>query len=208
MEESGARHPVTAVLLNFRGYDTLLEVAVLLLAVLGVLALRSSVSIPVSPPRPDASPVLAALMRLVLPLILLAAGYLLWAGAHRPGGAFQAAAVLGGGGVLLRLTGSIPPLGSPGPWLRIGLLLGFAVFLTIAAGSIGEGLSLLEYRGNRAGTSILLLESALTISIALILVTLFVGAAPPRIRHSPAAAPQFQASGPGNLSEDETAGRP
>ena len=37
MAESGVEHPVTAVLLNFRGYDTLLEVAVLLLALLGVL---------------------------------------------------------------------------------------------------------------------------------------------------------------------------
>src|SRR5690242_11443125 len=38
MKQSGVEHPVTAVLLNFRGYDTLLEVAVLLLALLGVLA--------------------------------------------------------------------------------------------------------------------------------------------------------------------------
>ena len=29
MDRSGVSHPVTAVLLNFRGYDTLLEVAVL-----------------------------------------------------------------------------------------------------------------------------------------------------------------------------------
>jgi len=31
MTASGVEHPVTAVLLNFRGYDTLLEIAVLLL---------------------------------------------------------------------------------------------------------------------------------------------------------------------------------
>src|SRR5690554_4191920 len=35
--ESGVDHPPTAVLLNFRAYDTWLEVAVLLLAVWGVL---------------------------------------------------------------------------------------------------------------------------------------------------------------------------
>ena len=33
MGESGVSHPVTAVLLNYRGYDTLLEIAVLLLFV-------------------------------------------------------------------------------------------------------------------------------------------------------------------------------
>jgi uncharacterized MnhB-related membrane protein len=35
--DSGADNPVTAVLLNFRAYDTLLEVAVLLLALIGVV---------------------------------------------------------------------------------------------------------------------------------------------------------------------------
>ena len=38
LADSGVTHPVTAVLLNFRGYDTLLEIAVLLLALLGILA--------------------------------------------------------------------------------------------------------------------------------------------------------------------------
>ena len=35
MAQSGVDHPVTAVLLNFRAWDTLLELAVLLLALLG-----------------------------------------------------------------------------------------------------------------------------------------------------------------------------
>jgi len=37
---SGVSHPVTAVLLNFRGYDTLLEMAVLLLVLVGAFLLR------------------------------------------------------------------------------------------------------------------------------------------------------------------------
>ncbi len=40
MDRSGVTHPVTAVLLNFRGYDTLLEVAVLLIALVGTWSLR------------------------------------------------------------------------------------------------------------------------------------------------------------------------
>ena len=40
LPESGVTNPVTAVLLNYRGYDTLLEVGVLLLAVVGVWSLR------------------------------------------------------------------------------------------------------------------------------------------------------------------------
>ena len=39
LQVSGVSNPVTAVLLNFRAYDTLLELAVLLAAVLGILAL-------------------------------------------------------------------------------------------------------------------------------------------------------------------------
>lgn len=175
---SGVGHPVTAVLLNFRGYDTLLEIAVLLLAVLGTLALRPTAPAPAVQIQAEAGPVLEGLMGLVLPLAVLAAGYLLWAGSHRPGGAFQAGAVLGGGGVLLRLAGYIPPLRLPGPAWRAGLLLGFGVFVALAAWPVMEGKALLEYRGDRAGLAILLLESALTLSIALILATLFLAAAP------------------------------
>jgi multisubunit Na+/H+ antiporter MnhB subunit len=37
LEKSGVTNPVTAVLLNFRGYDTLLEMVVLLFAVIHYL---------------------------------------------------------------------------------------------------------------------------------------------------------------------------
>ena len=40
LQTSGVSNPVTAVLLNFRGYDTLLEMVVLLLALLGVWSLE------------------------------------------------------------------------------------------------------------------------------------------------------------------------
>ena len=96
MAQSGVTHPVTAVLLNFRGYDTLLEVAVLLLPLLGMLALAPAR--PASAGRAPVEPVLATLARLLAPLMILVAGYLLWAGAHRPGGALQAAAVLAAAG--------------------------------------------------------------------------------------------------------------
>jgi multisubunit Na+/H+ antiporter MnhB subunit len=85
---SGVTHPVTAVLLNYRGYDTLLEIAVLLLALLAILAVVGDA--PAAPPR-AAHPVLQTLARLAAPLMVVVAVYLLWAGAFRPGGAFQAA---------------------------------------------------------------------------------------------------------------------
>ena len=178
LDQSGIRHPVTAVLLNFRGYDTLLEIGVLLLAVLGVLAVRlAAAPEPVHPQRAGA--VLAALAHLAVPPMVLVAGYLLWAGAHQPGGAFQAGAVLAGAGVLLRLSGRLPALLPPGFWLRAGLLLGFAVFLAIALGVTLGGQEMLTYPPPRAGGLILLIEASLTLSIGLILVSLFVGAPSP-----------------------------
>ncbi len=178
LEQSGVSHPVTAVLLNFRGYDTLLEIGVLLLAVLGVLAVRQAAG-QEHVTTPPAGAVLGALTHLAVPLMVLVAGYLLWAGAHQPGGAFQAGAVLAAAGVLLRLSGRLPALLPPGFSVRAGLLLGFAVFLAIALGMTTGGRALLAYPPQQAGGLILLIEASLTLSIALILVSLFVGVPSP-----------------------------
>ena len=170
MAQSGVTHPVTAVLLNFRGYDTLLEVAVLLLALLGMLALAPAR--PASAGRAPVDPVFATLARLLAPLMILVAGYLLWAGAHQPGGAFQAAAVLAAAGVLLHLAGLLPAWASPGWVLRLGLAGAFLVFLAVAAALLAQG-SLLQFPLAWAGALILLIEAGLTISLGLVLAGLF-----------------------------------
>ena len=170
MALSGVEHNVTAVLLNFRGYDTLLEVAVLMLAVLAMLAVAPSHPAAVS--RVSVEPVVATLARLVLPLMILVAGYLLWTGAYRPGGAFQAAAVLAAAGVLLYLAGLLPAWASPGWALRAGLAGGFAVFLAVAAALLTQG-SLLQFPPAWAGALILLIEAAMALSLGLVLAGLF-----------------------------------
>ncbi len=169
MAESGIAHPVTAVLLNFRGYDTLLEIGVLLLALIVVLAVaaREEAKQPAV-----ADPVLQTLARIAAPLMLLAAVYLLWAGAFRPGGAFQAGAVLAAAAVLLHLAGLAAAWQKPGKCLRIGLAAGFLVFLAVAAGLLVEG-ALLQYPPAWAGALILLIEATLTVSLGLILAGLF-----------------------------------
>ena len=170
MAQSGVTHPVTAVLLNFRGYDTLLEVAVLLLPLLGMLALAPAR--PTSAGRAPVEPVLATLARLLAPLMILVAGYLLWAGAHQPGGAFPAAAVLAAAGVLLHLAGLLPAWASPGWVLRLGLAGAFLVFLAVAAALLAKG-SLLQFPPAWAGALILLIEAGLTLSLGLVLTGLF-----------------------------------
>ena len=180
--ESGVEHPVTAVLLNFRGYDTLLEIGVLLLAVLGVLVVRQAAD-SAAQSTPAAGAVLAALTQLVVPLMVLVAGYLLWAVSYQPGGAFQAGAVLAAAGVLLRLSGRLPPL-VPRFWLRAALVVGFAVFLAVALGMSLGGRTLLGYPPAQAGAWILLIEAGLTVSIGLILLSLFMGAPAPVARET------------------------
>jgi multisubunit Na+/H+ antiporter MnhB subunit len=170
MDKSGVAHPVTAVLLNFRGYDTLLEIGVLLLALWVVLAV-SPREAPAAPAAGD--PVLQTLARVAVPLMLLAAGYLLWAGAFRPGGAFQAGAVLGAAAVLLFLAGLLPAWEAPRARLRWGLAGGFLVFVGVAAALLIERGALLAYPPDAAGALILLIEAALTLSLGLMLAGLF-----------------------------------
>jgi len=176
MENSGVSHPVTAVLLNFRGYDTLLEIGVLLLALVGVWSLR------LPPARRDAeaarSPVLGYLVRLLVPGILIVTVYLLWAGSKQPGGAFQAGAVLAAAGELLLLAGFVRGY-FPRAWaLRLALGVGFGVFLAVAGGVVLLGNDLLQYPEGLAYPLILLIEGALTVSIGFTLAALFFGSPP------------------------------
>jgi multisubunit Na+/H+ antiporter MnhB subunit len=175
LPQSGVTNPVTAVLLNLRGYDTLLEVSVLLLAVVGVWAFSKTMTGRFYNPHSD---VLMALVRFNLPIMVIAAGYLLWAGADRPGGAFQAGAVLGGAGVLWLLSEARRPF-TQWIWaLRLGVSIGLLVFIFIGVFVMfGEG-HFLEYPPGWAKTLILIIEGAAMISIGLILASMFLGGRP------------------------------
>lgn len=173
LEASGVSNPVTAVLLNFRAYDTLLELAVLLTAVLGIFALGPAMA----GYRP-AGPVFEGLTRWLVPVLILVAGYLLWAGAHAPGGAFQAGATLAAAGVVLRLAGR-QHIGLPGgATLRVVMAAGAGVFLAVGLALLVTGQPFLGYPPAWAGVMILLIESAAMLAIAATLVLAFVGGHP------------------------------
>jgi len=174
LESSGVSNPVTAVLLNFRGYDTLLELGVLLLALLGVWSFGA---VPEGR-EPSPGPVLDKLSRLLVPLLILVAGYLLWVGADAPGGAFQAGSVLATAGVLLLLTGWRPDTRFSGWPLRIALVAGLGAFVVVGVVLILVGGRLLEYPPSFAAALILLIEAAATLSIGITLASLFLGGRP------------------------------
>jgi multisubunit Na+/H+ antiporter MnhB subunit len=175
LPQTGVTNPVTGVLLNIRGYDTLLEVGVLLLAVVGVWAFSRTMSGKFFNPHSD---VLMALVRFNLPIMIIAAGYLLWAGADRPGGAFQAGAVLGAGGVLWLLSEARRPYAQWVWLLRLGVAVGLLVFIIIGVGVMPGGRQFLEYPPGWAKTMILIIEAAAMISIGLILASMFLGGRP------------------------------
>jgi len=190
LADSGVENPVTAVLLNFRAYDTLLEVAVLLVVAAALWALDPRETVagadagtgveirdqPGGRARAEGEvvgEVVGALVRVVVPLILVTGAYLAWTGSRLPGGAFQAGALLGGGGVLLMMAGRMRLQLPPALWLRAGLVSGFAVFLLVGAGALASGAAFLQYPPGAAYGLILAVEAVLTVSIAFVLIALF-----------------------------------
>ena len=102
-------------------------------------------------------------------------GYLLWVGAHAPGGAFQSGALLAAAAVLLRLGGQ-PAAGLPAPVLQRWLLVGgVGVFITVGLLVSFSGQAFLQYPQGWSGTLILLIETAATLSIATTLALAYIG---------------------------------
>lgn len=174
LPRSGVANPVTAALLNYRAYDTLLEMAVLLLAVVAVWAMARADRASADIPR---GPVLRGLARTLTPILIVSAGHILWIGTSRPGGAFQSGTLLGGAGVLLIL--AYAPRRLPPEWLaRLGLAAGTGVFLAVGAGVMTRNRRMLEYPPEAAGALILLIETAAALSIGLSLVAVYLGGRP------------------------------
>lgn len=178
LEESGVDHPPTAVLLNFRAYDTWLEVAVLLLAMLGPLALRQATRLPERPAAGRQEPVLDWLVRAVFPLAVVTGMYLLWRGTAYPGGAFQAGAVIGGALVLLRASGYRSVGVFSAFALRGSLLAGFAGFLIISTVLLVAGQAFLEFPQSQASLLIVVVELLIAWSVAISFVSLLVATRP------------------------------
>ena len=174
METSGVSNPVTAVLLNFRGYDTLLEMAVLLVALLGVWSLGAAVV----HRRVKPEPVLPILVGGLVPMMIVMAGYLLWVGAAAPGGAFQAGSVLAASGILLLLSGRHLPVRLLGRPLRVVLVLGLGAFVVVGVTLLSSSGLFLQYPPGLAGALILFIEAAATLSIGVTLAALFLGGRP------------------------------
>ena len=167
---TGVGNPITGVLLIFRNLDTLLEIAVVLAAYVAARAVLGTQRAAL--PAPSRTPLLRPLITTVAPLTVVVAIYLLKAGGHIPGGAFQASATLAALGVMLVLTGRLGPASTAGVLMRTGLVAGTLVFCLVGLAMLLFGEPVLAIPGTWA---VYLIETAMMVSIALALVLLFAG---------------------------------
>jgi multisubunit Na+/H+ antiporter MnhB subunit len=179
LEESGVRNPVTAVLLNFRAYDTLLEVSVLLLAAVGAILMPAEGAAVASRERPHYGPVRSDMLdwyvRRLAPVVMVFGGYLWWTGSSHPGGAFQSGAVLAGGAALLLLSRTQPTPSGTGP-LRPAIAIGLLAFLAGAIVPMLLGNAFLDYPEGWSKAFIAAIEGFAVVSIAAGLMVLLAGA--------------------------------
>ncbi|MDZ4167994.1 MAG: hydrogen gas-evolving membrane-bound hydrogenase subunit E [Coriobacteriia bacterium] len=176
-KSTGIKNVVTAVLLDFRGYDTLLEIAVLMLATVAVLSLRADPAALSRRIAGRAGPVLGSLSRTLAPIMIIVAGHLVWVGSSEPGGAFQGGAVLGAAGILLVLSGYAQPAWAGQQVVRWVLTVGLLAFIGVALYPMLEGGALLEYPDESRKSLILFIEILLTLSIGASILSLFMASA-------------------------------
>jgi multisubunit Na+/H+ antiporter MnhB subunit len=175
---TGLSNPVASVLMAFRAMDTMLEKVVLLIAVVGVWSLTPNHLWGGRPgPRHRADPygVLAFLARVLPPIGVIIGIYVVWAGASRPGGAFQGGTVLAAMWLLVIRAGltDVPPISRR--WLRLLLIAGPAVFLVVGLGGLWLGDAFLAYPMAFAKPIIVAIEVPMTLTIAVTLVLLMAG---------------------------------
>jgi multisubunit Na+/H+ antiporter MnhB subunit len=175
---NGVGNAVTAVLMAYRALDTLLEKVVLVLALIGVWSLApdavwGGIPAPQRQARPDEPLVLLA--RLLPPVGVVIAAYLLWVGAEEPGGAFQGGALLAAMWLVALIAGltRAPPVSDRR--FRLLLVAGTAVFLAIGLAGFALAEGFLAYPEGYAKPLIIVIEVAKMLSVAATLGLLVMG---------------------------------
>ena len=184
LEATGLGNPVTAVLMAYRALDTLMEKVVLVVGLLAVWALAADRlwdGRPAPFARSDPDGPLAFLARVLPPIGVVIAVYVFWVSAEEPGGAFQGGTILAAMLLLAMMAGLIEPPALGGRLLRLALVGGALVFFAVGLGGLAFGQGFLTYPAAFAKPLILLIESALIVSIALS-IALFVAGPAQRTR--------------------------
>ena len=181
LPETGLGNPVTAVLIAYRAFDTMLEKVVLVLAVVGVWSLAADRYWGGAPgearaERPE--PTLAFLAQILAPLGILVGIHVFWVGADEPGGAFQGGAILAAMWIIVMMARLTEAPQTNAFWLRLALVAGPArVSGRRRCGGDFRG-RIFRLSAGFAKPAILFIEAFMVLSIAVILPMLVAG--PPR----------------------------
>ncbi|MTW18400.1 DUF4040 domain-containing protein [Rhodoplanes serenus] len=197
---TGLGNPITNVLMAFRAMDTMLEKVVLLLAVLGIWSLSPDAAWggrPHLPHRAEPDAALEFLARVLTPVGVVLGIAVLWVSADHPGGAFQGATILAAMWLLVLMAGlgEVPDIGRRR--LRLALVVGPAVFLTIGLGGLVVSGAFLSYPQGFAKPLILAIEFAMILTVATTLGLLVAGppvAGPPAAGSAAAGSPARRAA--------------
>jgi multisubunit Na+/H+ antiporter MnhB subunit len=177
LSELGVGNAVTGILLAYRSVDTLLEKIVLLLGLVGIWSLARDSAWGGAPATLGGGrdPTLTLLAQLLTPLGIVIGIYIVWVGADAPGGAFQGGAILAAMWILALMArlANPPAVGRRG--LRLAVTIGPIVFLAIGFAGFALPGGFLSYPAGFAKPLIILIEVALTFSIAAVLGLLVLG---------------------------------
>jgi multisubunit Na+/H+ antiporter MnhB subunit len=185
----GIANPVSAVLMAHRGLDTLLEAVVLVFAVLAVWSMAPDHRWGGAPgpvfPREENGP-LSLLARLLPPVGIVIGIYIAWVGTDAPGGKFQGGTILAAMWVLPWIAGLATPPSVSSPWLRLTLVVGPLTFLAVGLAGFVVADGFLAYPPGLGKPLILLIEAAMTLSVAAALACMIAGPPERRRRTRPA----------------------
>lgn len=176
LPELGVGNAITGILLAYRSVDTLLEKIVLLLGLAGIWSLARDDAWGGTPALLGRArdSTLALVGQLLPPLGIVVGIYIVWVGANAPGGAFQGGAIMAAMWVLVLMArlADPPPTGGR---LRLAAAIGPIVFLAIGFAGFALPGGFLSYPAGLAKPLIIVIEVALTFSIAVVLGLLVLG---------------------------------
>jgi multisubunit Na+/H+ antiporter MnhB subunit len=183
---AGLGNPITAVLMSYRSFDTMLEKVVLILAVVAVWSVGTDQawgSAPAPLRRIKPYPAMVLLAQLLAPIGALIGIHIFWTGADAPGGAFQGGALLAAMWMVAMMARLHEPPRIDTQWLRLALVAGPAVFLIIGLAGVVLAGNFFAYPPSLAKPIILFIEAFMVLSIAVALPMLVAG--PPSGRSEP-----------------------
>ena len=192
-EKIGIPNVVTAVLASYRGYDTLGELVVILIAGVGVLLLvgtgddRGGGDRALgneSPVRMREKLVLRVVARRLVPFVLLFALYVQFHGDYGPGGGFQAGVVFAAGLILYGMIFGVDDVRRvvPPRAVEVGISAGVLLFVGVGCVSFLGGANFLDYaaldshdpvHGRHLG--ILLVELGVGLTVASVMTAIYYG---------------------------------